>query len=146
MRAQTLLKQVSAKGLKVKFVGTDKLDVPEWLAGAEGQYFSSFADVKLLPSKYVSNVVRGYMSKYGDFTSTFGPPTFVAVQVAAAAIKAACKDGKASRAEVLAATQKTKLQTTVLGYGIRFRTGGGDPAKARFYVYRVTGGKRHLVP
>ena len=80
--------------------------------------------MKLLPSKYVSNVVRGYMSKYGDFKSTFGPPTFVAVQVAAAAIKTACKDGKATRAEVLAATQKTNLQETVLGYRIHFR--GGD--------------------
>ncbi|MGZ8694904.1 MAG: branched-chain amino acid ABC transporter substrate-binding protein [Gaiellaceae bacterium] len=142
-RATTFLKQYRAKGLASIFVGTDKLDGPDWLAAAEGQYFSSFADVKQLRSKYVSNVVRGYVSKYGDFKSTFGPPTFVAVQVAAAAIKTACKDGKASRAEVLAATQKTDLQTTVLGYGIRFR--GGDPAKARFYVYKVSGGKRHLV-
>ena len=142
-RAQTLLKQVRAKGLNPVFVGTDKLDGPDWLATAEGQYFTSFPDVKLLPSKYVSNVVRGYVSKYGDFKSTFGPPTFVAVQVAAAAIKTACKDGRATRAEVLAATQKTNLQTTVLGYPIRFR--GGDPSQARFYVYKVTGGKRHLV-
>jgi branched-chain amino acid transport system substrate-binding protein len=142
-RAQTMLKQALAKGLTAAFVGTDKLDGPDWLAAAEGQYFSSFADVKLLPSKYVSNVVRGYVSKYGDFKSTFGPPTFVAVQVAAAAIKTACKDGKATRAEVLAATQKTNLQETVLGYPIHFR--GGDPGKARFYVYKVTGGKRHLV-
>jgi branched-chain amino acid transport system substrate-binding protein len=142
-RAQTLLRQVRAKGLTPIFVGTDKLDGPDWLAAAEGQYFSSFADVKLLPSKYVSNVVRGYVSKYGDFKSTFGPPTFVAVQVAAAAIKTACKDGKATRAEVLAATQKTNLQETVLGYPIHFR--GGDPGKARFYVYKVKDGKRHLV-
>ncbi len=142
-RAQTMLRQALAKGLTATFVGTDKLDGPDWLAAAEGQYFSSFADVKLLPSKYVSNVVRGYMSKYGDFKSTFGPPTFVAVQVAAAAIKTACKDGKATRAEVLAATQKTNLQQTVLGYPIHFR--GGDPSKARFYVYKVMGGKRHLV-
>ena len=117
-----------AKGLTPAFVGTDKLDGPDWLAAAEGQYFTSFPDVKLLPSKYVSNVVRGFISKYGDFKSTFGPPTFVAVQVAAAAIKTACKDGRATRAEVLAATQKTDLQTTVLGYGIRFR--GGDSVKA----------------
>jgi branched-chain amino acid transport system substrate-binding protein len=142
-RAQTFLKQFRDKGLRATFVGTDKLDGPDWLEGAEGQYFSSFADVKQLRSKYVSNVVRGYVSKYGDFKSTFGPPTFVAVQVAAAAIKAACKDGRATRAEVLATTQKTHLQTTVLGYGIRFR--GGDPSRARFYVYKVSGGKRHLV-
>jgi branched-chain amino acid transport system substrate-binding protein len=142
-RAQTLLRQARAKGLTATFVGTDKLDVPEWLEAGENQYFSSFADVKLLPSKYVSNVVRGYVSKYGDFKSTFGPPTFVAVQVAAAAIKTACKDGKATRAEVLAATRKTNLQETVLGYPIHFR--GGDPGKARFYVYQVTGGSRHLV-
>ena len=87
--------------------------------------------------------MRGYISKYGDFKSTFGPPTFAAVQVAAAAIKTACKDGKASRAEVLAATQKTNLEETVLGYPIHFR--GGDPGKARFYIYKVIGGKRHLV-
>jgi branched-chain amino acid transport system substrate-binding protein len=143
MRAQTLLRQVRARGLTPIFVGTDKLDGPDWLAAAEGQYFTSFPDVKLLPSKYVSNVVRGYISKYGDFKSTFGPPTFVAVQVLAAAIKTACKDGKATRAEVLAATQKTNLQTTVLGYPVHFR--GGDPGKARFYVYEVEGGKRRLV-
>ena len=99
--------------------------------------------MKLLPSKYVSNVVRGYMSKYGDFKSTFGPPTFVAVQVAAAAIKAACKDGKATRAEVLAATQKTTSRRRCSATGST--SAAATPAKARFYVYKVVGGKRHLV-
>ncbi len=143
-RAAAFYNEFRKQGKAATFVGTDKLDGQDWLGAAEGQYLSSFADVKLLPSKYVSNIVSGYISKYGDFKSTFGPPTFVATQVAAQAIHAACTDGKATRAEVLAKTRTTYLQTTILGYGIRFRA-SGDSAKAKFYVYKIVGGKRKLV-
>ncbi len=143
-RAVAFYNEFRRQGKTATFVGTDKLDGQDWLGAAEGQYLSSFADVKLLPSKYVSNIVSGYISKYGDFKSTFGPPTFVATQVAAQAIHAACTDGKASRAEVLAKVRTAYLQTTILGYGIRFRA-SGDSAKAKFYVYKVVGGKRKLV-
>ena len=143
-RAAAFYNEFRKQGKTATFVGTDKLDGQDWLGAAEGQYLSSFADVKLLSSKYVSNVVGGYTSRYGDFKSTFGPPTFVATQVAAQAIHAACTDGKATRAEVLAKVRTTYLQTTILGYGIRFRA-SGDSAKAKFYVYKVVGGKRKLV-
>ena len=143
-RAAAFYAEFRKQGKTATFVGTDKLDGQDWLAAAEGQYLTSFADVKLLPSKYVANVVSGYISKYGDFKSTFGPPTFVATQVAAQAIHAACTDGKATRTEVLAKTRTAYLQTTILGYGIRFRA-SGDSAKAKFYVYKVAGGKRKLV-
>ena len=83
-RAAAFYNEFRKQGKTATFVGTDKLDGQDWLGAAEGQYLSSFADVKLLPSKYVSNVVSGYTSRYGDFKSTFGPPTFVATQVAAA--------------------------------------------------------------
>jgi branched-chain amino acid transport system substrate-binding protein len=144
-RAAAFYDEFRKQGKTATFVGTDKLDGPEWLGDAEGQYLSSFADVKLLPSKYVSNVVSGYTSKYGDFKSSFGPPTFVATQVAAQAIHAACTDGKATRAEVLAKVRKSYLQTTILGYAMRFRA-SGDSANAKFYVYKIVGGKRKLVP
>jgi branched-chain amino acid transport system substrate-binding protein len=143
-RAAAFYTEFRKQGKTATFVGTDKLDGQDWLGAAEGQYLSSFADVKLLPSRYVSNVVRAYTSRYGDFKSTFGPPTFVATQVAAQAIHAACRNGRATRAEVLAKVRTTYLQTTILGYGIRFRA-SGDPAKAKFYVYKVVGGKRKLV-
>jgi len=136
--------RANGKNTNATFVGTDKLDGQDWLSGAEGQYLTSFADVKQLPSRYIANVVSGYTLKYGDFKSTFGPPTFVATQVAASAIHAACSDARATRAEVLAKTKKTYLQTTILGYGIRFRA-SGDSANAKFYVYKVVGGKRKLV-
>jgi branched-chain amino acid transport system substrate-binding protein len=142
-RAAAFYKDFEKLGKTATFFGIDKLDGPEWASAAEGQYLSSVADVKQLPSRYVANVVRGYESKYGDFKTSFGPPTFVAVQVAEAAITAACKDGKATRAEVLAKMQRTYLQTTILGYPIRFR--GGDPTKATFYVYRIVGGKPKLI-
>ncbi len=143
-RATAFYNEFRKQGKTATFVGTDKLDGQDWLGAAEGQYLSSFADVKLLPSRYVSNVVSGYTSKYGDFRSTFGPPTFVAAQIAAQAIHTACADGKATRAEVLAKVRKAYLQTTILGYGIRFRA-SGDSAKAKFYVYKVVGGRRKLV-
>ena len=143
-RAAAFYNEFKKQGKTATFVGTDKLDGQDWLSAAEGQYLSSFADVNQLPGRYIANIVSGYLSKYGDFKSTFGPPTFVATQVAESAIRAACTDGKATRAEVLAKTKAASLQTKILGYPIRFKT-SGDTAKAKFYVYKVVGGKRKLV-
>jgi branched-chain amino acid transport system substrate-binding protein len=143
-RAQTFYQQARQQGKTAAMLGSDGLDASEWISTANGQYFSSFApDVKKIKTAYVKSLVSGYLKKYGDFKSTFGPPTFVGVQVAAAAIKAACKDGKATRAEVLAQIRKVNLTRTVLGYGIKFR--GGDPVSAKFYIYKITDGNAVFV-
>jgi len=138
-RAQTFFQQARQQGKTATMLGSDGLDASEWISTANGQYFSSFApDVKKIKTAYVKGLVSGYLKKYGDFKSTFGPPTFVAVQVAAAAIHAACKDGKATRGEVLTQFRKVNLKTTVLGYGIKFK--GGDPASAKFYLFKIDNG------
>jgi branched-chain amino acid transport system substrate-binding protein len=138
-RAQTFYQQARQQGKTATMLGSDGLDASEWISTANGQYFSSFApDVKKIKTAYVKGLVAGYLKKYGDFKSTFGPPTFVAVQVAAAAIHAACKDGKATRGEVLGQLRKVNIKTTVLGYGIKFK--GGDPASAKFYLFKINNG------
>jgi branched-chain amino acid transport system substrate-binding protein len=135
-RAQTFYTQARQQGKTATFMGSDGLDASEWITTAEGQYFSAFApDVKRLRSGYVRAIVGGYRDRFGNFKSTFGPPTFTAVQVAAAAIKAACKDGRATRTEVLTKVRQVRLARTVLGYPIHFR--GGDPASAKFYIFKI---------
>jgi hypothetical protein len=74
----------------------------------------------------------------------FGAPTFVAAQVVLGAVERACRDGKATRAEVRTQLARTRLGASVLGMPVSF-TRRGDLARARFFVYKVSNGNFVLV-
>lgn len=130
------------QGVTAKLVGSDLLDSAQFtLAGA---YVSSFArDIHGLPG--TASVIAAYNAAYGTKWGLFGPPAYVAAQVIATAYKAACADGKATRAEVQQAIRAVRLQRSILGIPVSFDKNGEMPS-ARFYVSLIQpNGKHKLV-
>jgi ABC-type branched-subunit amino acid transport system substrate-binding protein len=102
---------------------------------------SSFArDIHGLPG--TKAIIAAYNKKYGTKWSTFGPPSFVSVQVAATAYKAACADGKATRAELLKNIRAVKIPHSILGITVSFDKHGDVPA-AKFYVSQIQSDGSH---
>jgi branched-chain amino acid transport system substrate-binding protein len=135
--AQLFLQQLKADGYSGKFLGTDgTFDSSKFTV--DGAYITYFGpDVHYIAADKA--LVADFKSKYGD-TNSFGAPTWVATQVIAIAISTACKDGKASRAEVRADIGKVHLATSLLGRPISF-TKNGDISGGSFPVYQIQGGK-----
>lgn len=137
--AQTLGEELRAQESKAVVVGSDAVDSGDFtLAGA---YVTSFApDVRALPGN------EAFVAGYGRrFVSRFGPPAYVAAQAAILAVRRACADGEATRAEVERNLGATSIPRIVLGGTLRF-TARGERAGATFAVFRIgPGGKRVLV-
>ncbi len=140
-QGQTFAQQMKAKGKNAIIFGSDGLFSPDDF-NIEGAYVSSFArDIHGLAG--TGALIKAYEKKYGKF-GTFGPPTYVATQVAVSAVDKACQAGGATRKSVLAQVKKTNLANTILGRRIRFDP-NGDVIGATFYIYRISGGSYKLV-
>ena len=143
-RARAFYQQLRASGKTATVVGSDRMDSPEWTSSAEGQFYASFApDVKAFDDKVTKALWNAYVSEFGEPQTNYGPPVFVAMQVALAALRTACEDGKASRLEVQQQVRRVRIPSSILGYPIRFH--GGDAVNARFWMFRVVGGVGMLV-
>ena len=139
-QGQTFAQQMRAKGKNAMIFGPDGLFSSDFTF--EGAYVSAFArDIHGV--KGTAALIKAYEAKYGKF-GTFGPPTYVAVQVVLGAIDRACQAGAATRKTVLAQIKKTNLKNTILGQGIRFDA-NGDVLGGVFYIYRIVNGKYQLV-
>jgi branched-chain amino acid transport system substrate-binding protein len=140
--ANTLSNQLREQGKDAIVFGTDGAYSPTQYKPRLG-YVSSFAnDIRFLPS--ARSIVREY-NRYSNNKAfgTFGPPSYMAGWVAMTAIKAACADGNATRAEVTRLVRRTNIPS-ILGGRVRF-DGKGDPLPAKFYIFRVNGEKYTLV-
>ena len=136
---QLFAEQMKEQGKTAKVFGSDGLDSGDFTI--TGAYVSSFArDIHGLPG--TAKVISGYNKKYGTKWSTFGPPSYVSVQVAATAYKAACADGRASRAELLRDIRKVKIAHSILGITVSFDRHGDVPA-AKFYVSQIQSDGSH---
>ena len=136
---QLFADQMKEQGKTAKIFGSDGLDSGDFTA--TGAYVSSFArDIHGLPG--TAKVIASYNKKYGKKWSTFGPPTYVAAQVIATAYKAACADGKATRAELLTNIRKTSIKHSILGITVSFDKHGDVPA-AKFYVSQIQSDGSH---
>ena len=139
--AQLFYRQMVEQGKRAAIFGSDGLDSGDFTA--PGRYISSFArDIRGL--KGTAGVIKEYENRYGKNWSTFGPPSYVSVQVLLTAMKKSCADKKSSRAEVLKNLRTTKLPPTILGLPVKF-DGRGQNTFAKFYIYKITGNKRTLV-
>ena len=137
--AQIFGQQMKEQGKKAIIVGSDGLDSGDFKIA--GSYVLAFApDIRGIAGN--AAFIRGYGKK---FVSNFGPPIYVATQAAIAAIKKACADGNATRAEVQKHLKTTFIPKTVLGGNLQF-TARGDVKGAKFYVFKLgAGGKKTLV-
>jgi branched-chain amino acid transport system substrate-binding protein len=136
---QLFAEQMLEQGKTAKIFGSDGLDSGDFTA--KGAYVSSFArDIHGLPG--TAAIIAGYNKKYGKKWSTFGPPSYVSVQVAATAYKAACADGAASRAELMKNIRAVKIPKSILGITVSFDKHGDVPA-AKFYVSQIQSDGSH---
>jgi branched-chain amino acid transport system substrate-binding protein len=131
-KAQLFGQQMREQGKTAKIFGSDGLFDPSSFT-VEGAYISVWATSKL------GAPVPAYKRKYGkgDF---FGAPTYIATQVVANAVNKACRNGKASRAEVRRNLARTSMRSTLFGRRISF-TAKGDVANAPYFIWRVIRGK-----
>ncbi len=137
--AQIFGQQLRKAGKDAALFGSDGLYSGDFRIA--GSYVAAFApDIRGLPGN--AAFVEGYGAR---FVANFGPPVYVATQAAIAAIKKACADGSATRAEVQRHLRATFIRKIVLGGSLRF-TAHGDRKGATFSVFKVgAAGKKTMV-
>jgi branched-chain amino acid transport system substrate-binding protein len=114
------------------------------LMGSDGLFDDAFASLgnvyaSSFPTSGTHPVVKAFKKAHGGDPEFFGAPSYVAAQVIGGAIDRACKDGKASRAEVRAQVRKTKLKKTVLGLNVSFNA-QGDIKGGQFGIWKANSG------
>jgi branched-chain amino acid transport system substrate-binding protein len=140
--AQLFAQQLAQQGKHAIVFGGDSVFSPADFH-PEGAYVSSFApDIHQI--KADAALVKAYKAKYGDFASPFGPPVYAAADIIMRATVRVCANGKPTRPAVAAAVRKIRLANSILGGSFSF-TRTGEPARARFYVFHVVGGRYRLV-
>jgi branched-chain amino acid transport system substrate-binding protein len=130
-QAQAFGQQLKAAGKShVKLFGSDGLFSPDWKT--TGSYDSFF------PVNTSNSTVKSFVKAHGGDGQYFGAPSYVAAQVDALAITKACKlgHGKTTRVAVRKQIARTKLKTSILGFGVSFRK-GGDLRSGGFGVYQI---------
>jgi branched-chain amino acid transport system substrate-binding protein len=137
--AQIFGRQLRQQGKKAILFGSDAVDSGDFTLA--GSYVSSFApDVRGIRGN--AAFIKGYGT---TFVSNFGPPVYVATQAAIAAIRQACADGAATRAEVEKKLQATFIPRIALGGNLRF-TARGERKGASFSIFKLgAAGKKTLV-
>ncbi len=137
--AQNIAQQLLEQGKKAKVFGTDgsndstQFKVP-------GSYVSNFApDISGIASDKA--IIAGWKKDNPKATlGSFGPPTYLAAQVAMQAIKSACIAGKGTikdRRSVLRHVKTTRVPNSILGGSFRFSTKSNDPLNAKFYIFQI---------
>jgi branched-chain amino acid transport system substrate-binding protein len=129
-QAQAFGQQLRAAGkARMKLFGSDGLFAPgAWKI--TGSYDSFF------PVNSANPIVSAYAKAHKGDGEYFGAPSFVATQVVVGAITKACKDGKATRAEVRKLVAKTKLSGSILGLPVSFKA-SGDLKGGGFGIYQI---------
>jgi branched-chain amino acid transport system substrate-binding protein len=117
----------------IKLMGSDGLFDPAFASVGSNVYDSFF------PVQPTDATIKAYKKGHGGQGDYFGAPSYVATQVVGDAIDRACKDGRATRAEVRSQIRKTNLKKSLLGLPVRF-TAGGDLRGGSFGIYQSKNG------
>jgi branched-chain amino acid transport system substrate-binding protein len=143
-----LAKQLAEQGVAVILMGADGFQSDDFVKDTggttEGAYVSSFApDIHNLASS--KDMVDRYTKEFGDFATTFGPPSYAAATVVLEAMQRAFEGGKLDRATVRDEVAKTDEKMSVLGGPLSFDE-NGDVKGASFYIFQIKDSKFQLVP
>jgi branched-chain amino acid transport system substrate-binding protein len=119
----------------IKLMGSDGLFDPAF-SGLGNHVYDSFFPLNTSDAR-----VAAFKKSHGGNSELFGAPSYVAAQVVTGAIDRACKDGKATRAEVRRQIKRTNIavKTSLLGLPVRF-DGHGDIVKRPFGIYHSVKG------
>jgi branched-chain amino acid transport system substrate-binding protein len=112
------------------------------LMGSDGLFDDAFASLgnvyaSSFPTSGTHPIVKAFKRAHGGDPEFFGAPSYVAAQVIGTAIDRACKDNKATRAEVRAQIRKTNLKKTVLGLNVSYNA-NGDIKGGQFGIWKST--------
>jgi branched-chain amino acid transport system substrate-binding protein len=137
--AQTMARQLVEQGKKAKVFGGDGSNDPGHFNTAGG-YVSNFApDITGIPADRA--LIAGWKrDNPGKNVGSFGPPTYLSVQVALNAIKLACAQGHGSlpnRRAVVRNVKRVRVAQSILGGSFRFSTRSNDPLNAKFYIFQI---------
>ena len=105
-----------------------------------GSYVSNFAP-DISGFAYNKSIIAGWKKDNPKHKlGSFGPPTYLATQVALNAIKKACDAGKGQikdRRDVVRNVKKIVIKNSILGGDFRFSTKSNDPLNAKFYIFQI---------
>ena len=105
-----------------------------------GSYVSNFAP-DISGFAYNKSIIAGWQKDNPkDELGSFGPPTYLATQVALNAIKKACDAGKGQikdRRDVVRNVKKIVVKNSILGGDFRFSTKSNDPLNGKFYIFQI---------
>jgi branched-chain amino acid transport system substrate-binding protein len=137
--AQTFGQQLLEQGKKAKVFGGDGSNSSEQFK-LSGSYVSNFApDISGIASSKA--VIDGWQKANPSAKlGSFGPPAYLATQVALNAIKRACTAGNGKmkdRRDVLRNVKKVRVPNSILGGSFRFSTKSNDPLNAKFYIFQI---------
>ena len=137
--AQTFGQQLLEQGKRAKVFGGDGANNPTQFKLA-GSYVSNFApDISGIATSKA--VLDGWKRANPSATlGSFGPPAYLATQVALLAIKRACVAGKGtldSRKDIIKQVKKVRVPVSILGGSFRFSTKTNDPLNAKFYIFQI---------
>jgi branched-chain amino acid transport system substrate-binding protein len=141
--AQTFANQLRLQGKRAIVFGSDGTYSPDQFKPTNA-YVSSFApDLHFVPAR------RAIVTAYNRFShnktfGTFGPPSYMSMMILGSAIKKACANSKATRAEVLGNVRRTNL-SSILGGKVKFNA-RGDVSGANFFVFKITNGTYRPAP
>jgi branched-chain amino acid transport system substrate-binding protein len=137
--AQTFGQQLLEQGKRAKVFGGDGTNNPDAFKLA-GSYVSNFApDISGIASSKA--VIAAWKKDNPRATlGSFGPPAYLATQVALNAVKRACDAGKGTlqdRKAIVKNVKKVRIKNSILGGQFRFSTKSNDPLNARFYIFQI---------
>ena len=137
--AQNVAQQLVEQGKKAVVFGGDGSNGPGKFK-FPGAYVSNFAaPISLFP--YNKAIIDGWKKDNpGATLGSFGPPAYLAVQVALNAIKRACAAGNGSvkdRRDVVRNVKRVLIKNSIVGGDFRFSTKTNDPLNGKFYIFKI---------
>ena len=137
--AQNFAQQMIEQGKKAKVFGGDGSNDPSAFK-VPGSYVSNFApDISGIASSKA--LIAGWQKDNpGEKLGSFGPPQYLATQVALNAIKRACDLGKGQikdRRDVVRNVKRIVVKNSILGGDFRFSTKSNDPLNGKFYIFQI---------
>ena len=137
--AQTFGTQMREQGKRAVMFGGDGANSPSAFK-IPGSYVSNFApDISGIPTSRA--LIAGWQKDNPSLKhGSFGPPSYLAVQVALNAIKRACTAGKGQikdRKDVFRNVKRIRVNPSILGGTFRFSTKSNDPLNAKFYIFQI---------
>jgi branched-chain amino acid transport system substrate-binding protein len=137
--AQNFAQQMIEQGKKATMFGSDGANAPG-VFKVPGAFVSNFAgDISSIASDKA--LIAGWQKDNPSATlGSFGPPAYLAVQVALNAIKRACDAGKGQitdRRNVVRNVKRIVIKNSILGGDFRFSTKSNDPLNGRFYIFQI---------